>query len=261
MMAIDPPICVALDVGDLKAARAVVDELRDVVPLFKVGLELFCAEGPRTVEMVKDAGAPVFLDLKVNDIPRTAAAVVREAARIGADFLTIMGFGGRDMIAASVASAQEHGGPHLLVVTSLTSLDDEHLREIGVTRNVRQQALAIGRIAAEEGAEGLILSPREIDPVRNALPHLFLATPGVRPAGTSADDHRRVLTPADAILAGADLVVVGRPILDAPDRVAAVKALVDEVLDAEAQRESGRHEVSRTVRDAEDADLEEDMDT
>lgn len=259
MSSIEPPVCVALDVPDLDAAREVLDELAGLVPLFKVGLELFCAEGPRTVEVVRESGSRVFLDLKVNDIPRTAAATVREAGRIGADFLTIHGFGGREMIRAATEMAAEHGGPELLVVSALTSFDDATLREVGVVRGVREQALALGRLAAEEGAGGLILSPRELDVVRSALPHLFLATPGVRPAGTSDDDHRRVLTPAEAILDGADLVVVGRPILQATDRRRAAEALIEELAEAEAQRESRspQEESEAPFAQTEDADLEE----
>lgn len=263
MSALEPPICVALDVPDSRAAREVVAELHDLIPLFKIGLELFCAEGPATVEMVRQTGAEVFLDMKVNDIPRTAAAAVRSAGRIGARFLTVHGFGGREMIRASVEASQETGGPELLVVTALTSLDDERLREVGVLRGVREQAMAIGRLAAEEGAGGIILSPRELDVVRTALPHLLLATPGVRPRGTSEDDHRRALTPADAVLAGADLIVIGRPILEAADRREAAEALVEEVRQAEAQREHREmHDVGEaSVEEAEDAVLEEENGT
>lgn len=256
---IDPPVCLALDVPTLREAEGLVDELGGLVPLFKVGLELFCAEGPRTVSMVRRSGAEVFLDLKVNDIPRTAAAVVRQAAKLGVSYLTIHGFGGREMIRAAVEAAEESGGLQLLVVSALTSLDDERLREVGVARNVREHALGIGRLAAEEGAHGLILSPRELEVVRTALPHLLLATPGVRPLGTAADDHRRILGPAEAILAGADLLVVGRPILAAEDRAAAAEAVITEVRNAEAQREARpSHEVGTSLKEAEDADLEDD---
>lgn len=262
MTSIEPPLCVALDVPGLEEAEEVLDELSDLVPMFKVGLELFCAEGPRTVEVVRSSGARVFLDLKVNDIPRTAAAAVRAAGRIGADFLTIHGFGGRDMLRAAAETAAEQGGPELLVVSSLTSLDDERLRELGVVRGVREQALALGRLAADEGAGGLILSPRELEVVRSALPHLFLATPGVRPLGTSDDDHRRVLTPAEAVLDGADLVVVGRPILLASDRRRAAEELIRELGEAEAQRESrlGAGDSQPPFTETEDAELDEEVD-
>lgn len=262
MSSIEPPLCVALDVGDLDAAQDVLEELSGLVPMFKVGLELFCAEGPRTVDVVHSSGARVFLDLKVNDIPRTAAAAVREAGRIGADFLTIHGFGGREMIRAAAETAADRGGPELLVVSSLTSLDDEALRDLGVVRGVREQALALGRLAADEGAGGLILSPRELEVVRSALPHLFLATPGVRPLGTSDDDHKRVLTPAEAILDGADLVVVGRPILLASDRRRAAEDLIRELGEAEAQREShlAADDAQTPYHETEDADLDEEVD-
>ncbi len=260
MTAIEPPVCVALDVPTLAEAREVLNDLVGLVPLFKVGLELFCAEGPSTVATVLEAGAGVFLDLKVNDIPRTAAATVHAAGRLGATFVTIHGFGGREMIRAAVESAEDYEDLEVLVVSALTSLDDDRLREVGVVRGVREQALAVGELAAEQGARGLVLSPRELGVVRSALPHLLLATPGVRPAGSTADDHLRVLSPADAIIAGADLVVIGRPILGAADRVGAARALIDEVSQAEAQREAKRADDVDSLRDAEDADLEEEVD-
>jgi orotidine-5'-phosphate decarboxylase len=257
MAVVEPPVCLALDVPDLPSAADLVAELGATIRIFKIGLELFCAEGPPTVEVVRKAGAEVFLDLKVNDIPRTAAAAVREAGKLGAAFVTIHGFGGRDMIRASVEAARAQGGPGILVVSALTSFDDATLREVGVARTVREQALAIGEIAAEEGADGLVLSPRELDVVRTALPHLILATPGVRPAGTATDDHRRTLTPAEAVLAGADLVIVGRPILLAADRPAAARALIEEVETAEAQRERRTADATASVQEAEDAELED----
>jgi orotidine-5'-phosphate decarboxylase len=257
-----PPVCVALDVPGLEEAKAVVAELEGLIALFKIGLELFVSEGPDAVRAVRDAGAEVFLDLKVNDIPRTAAACVREAAKLGASLVTIHGGGGREMIRASVEEAAEHGNPEVLVVSALTSLDDERLREVGVARGVREHALGIGRLAAEEGAHGLVLSPRELEVVRTALPHLFLATPGVRPAGSSEDDHRSVLTPAGAVLAGADLLVVGRPVIGAKDRRKAVGAILEEVRTAEAQRE-GRHarDGDASVAEAEDVVFEEEATT
>ncbi|HVL81853.1 MAG TPA: orotidine-5'-phosphate decarboxylase [Actinomycetota bacterium] len=260
MSVLEPGVCVALDVPTLDEARAVVRELSPIVPVFKVGLELFCAEGPRTVDVVLESGAQVFLDLKVNDIPNTAAAAVREAGKRGASFITIHGFGGREMVRAAVEASREQGGPQLLVVSALTSFDDAFLAEVGVVGGVRQHAMRIGRMAAEEGAGGLVLSPRELDVVRSALPHLLLCTPGVRPAGTGMDDHRRALTPAEAVIGGADLIVVGRPILKAADRVAAARALIEEVREAEASREGRRaHEVvSVPIAEAEEADLMED---
>ncbi|HVE92133.1 MAG TPA: orotidine-5'-phosphate decarboxylase [Actinomycetota bacterium] len=258
MTTLEPPVCIALDVPGYAEAGQIVKELSGLVGLFKVGLELFCAEGPRTVEAVRQAGAKVFLDLKVHDIPRTAAAAVREAGRIGATYLTIHGFGGRDMIRAASETAKENGGPQLLVVTALTSLDDARLAEIGVRGTVREHALRIGTLAAEEGADGLVLSPRELDVVRTTLPHLQLCTPGVRPQGSSVDDHQRSLTPAEAILAGADLLVIGRPVLQASDRRAAASEIVRQVQEAEGQREARRrHDSAASVQEAEDAEFVE----
>lgn len=252
---IEPGVCIALDVPDLRSARRVLKELTGVVRLFKVGLELFCAEGPKTVEAVRKTGAECFLDLKVHDIPRTAAAAVREAAKLGASLLTIHGQGGREMIRAAVEASAEQGGPRLLTVTVLTSLGDDDLPIVGVAGTARAQALRIGELAAEEGTYGLVLSPRELEVMRVAFPDVLLVTPGVRPEGTAVDDHRRAMTPTQAIVAGADLVVVGRPILQASDRAAAAAALIEEVLQAEAQRETRRkRDVDGSIEDAEQAE-------
>lgn len=259
MSTLDPAICVALDVPTLPEAIKVVNELREIVPLFKIGLELFCAEGPDAVRAIRDTGGHIFLDLKINDIPRTAAATVREAAKLDISYLTIHGFGGREMVRASAEAAAE-GSVQLLVVSVLTSLDDDSLHDIGVKATTREQALRIARISAEENAGGLVLSPRELEVIRSALPHLVLCTPGVRPAGSSVDDHRRAMTPAEAIDAGADFVVVGRPILQAADRARAASEIVEQIREAEARREGRRSHEAATASavEAEDAEYMED---
>lgn len=225
---VNPPLCVALDVADLGEAERLLDLLADVVPVFKVGLELFCAQGPAAVRAVRERGADVFLDLKVNDIPRQAAGAVKAAGRAGVAYMTLHAGGGRAMLRAGREAAAERG-PSLLVVSVLTSLDDGALAETGVGRSVGDQVRACARLASEEGADGLVLSPRELGPVRAEHPELFLVTPGVRPAGAERGDHRRVDTPAAAAAAGADLLVVGRPITGAPDPRLAADAVIAEI--------------------------------
>lgn len=227
----DPPLCVALDVPGLAEAERLLGLLAGAVPVFKVGLELFCAEGPRAVHAVRERGAEVFLDLKVNDIPRQAEGAVRAAARAGVAYLTLHAAGGRAMLRAAREAATERG-PRLLVVSVLTSLDAEALAETGVARSVAEQVRAVARLAVDEGADGLVLSPRELAETRTDHPGLFLVTPGVRPAGADAGDQRRVDTPAAAVAAGADLLVVGRPIVHAPDPVAAAGAVIAEIRSA-----------------------------
>jgi orotidine-5'-phosphate decarboxylase len=225
---VDPPICVALDTADLDEARRTIDALTDVVPVFKVGLELFCAHGPRAVAEVLDRGADVFLDMKINDIPKQAAGAVRAAQRIGAGYLTIHSGGGRAMVRAAVDAAGDVG-PKLLVVTALTSLDDAALHDVGVSRSASEQVDAMARLAADEGAPGLVLSAAEVGRVRAAHPDLFLLTPGIRPATVALGDQKRVGTPAQAVGAGADLIVLGRAVSQAPDPVVATRRILDEI--------------------------------
>jgi orotidine-5'-phosphate decarboxylase len=256
MSQIEPPVCVGLDVPDLASARRVVDELSGLVRLFKIGYELFYAEGPRAADMVRKAGGEVFADLKLHDIPRTVAAAVRQVSKLGVAFVNVHGLGGREMIRTAVETAGELGGPRVLTVTVLTSLTDGDLADIGIPVSCRAQALRIGRMAAEEGSDGLVLSALELDVLRSAVPALLLVTPGIRPAGAPTHDQRRSMTPHEAILGGADVIVVSRPVLDAPDRAAAASAIIDEVRLAQAQRETHRpHDVAgTTVRDVEDVE-------
>jgi orotidine-5'-phosphate decarboxylase len=228
MRRIDPPLCVALDAPDLEGSRAVVDALRGVVPVFKVGLELFCAAGRPAVDLVLATGAEVFLDLKVNDIPNQAAGAVKAAAKAGVDYLTVHTNAGRATLRAATG-ARIGGKPRILAVTVLTSLDDAQLAEVGVSRSVPDQVAHVARIAAEEGADGLVLAASELASVRSAYPDLLLVTPGIRPAGSDVGDQRRVATPAAAVAAGADLLVVGRPITAAPDPVDAARRVLDEM--------------------------------
>lgn len=255
-MRLEPPVCVALDVPSLAQARELLRELADLVPVFKVGLELFASCGPAAVDAVRDTGADVLLDLKVHDVPRTAAAAVGQAARIGASMLTVHGLGGRSMLRACVEASRDHGGPRILAVTVLTSHDEDELAGIGVAATAMEQAKRIGRIAAEERCDGLVLSPRELAVLRSVYPELLLATPGIRPEGVPPDDQRRVLTPAEAILAGTDLCIVGRPVLNAANRRAATQAIIDEVRLAGAQHESRRpFDEEASVIEAEDAEI------
>ena len=225
---VDPPICVALDTRDLDEVRRTLDALAEIVPVFKVGLELFTAHGPPAVREVLDRGADVFLDMKINDIPKQASGAVRAAQHIGAGYLTIHSGGGRAMVRAAVEAASD-AGPKLLVVTALTSLDDAALHELGVTRGTSEQVDAMARLAADEGAPGLVLSAAEVGRVRAAHPDLFLLTPGIRPADTALGDQKRVGTPAQAVAAGADLIVLGRAVSQAPDPVAATRRILDEI--------------------------------
>lgn len=223
-----------LDVPDLASARALIALLRDHVGVFKVGLELFTAVGPDAVRAVHDAGAACFLDLKLHDIPATMAKATASAARLGVRFLTVHAAAGPSALRAVAAEA---GDTTLLAVTVLTSMDDTELLQVGLAGPAAQAVERLGALSVEAGVGGLVCSPLEVGLLRNRLgsgPALMV--PGVRPAGAAVGDQRRVATPASAIRDGADYLVVGRPIRDAEDPVAAARAVVAEIEGALAAR-------------------------
>jgi orotidine-5'-phosphate decarboxylase len=224
-------LIVALDLPDLASVDTALARLGAATRFYKVGLELFTACGPAAVERVVRHGARVFLDLKICDIPATARGAVRSAASLGADFTTVHALGGRAMIAAArEASDSAPHGPKILAVTLLTSLGDEDLGALGVAGPSESAVLRLGRMAIAAGANGLVASPREVAALRQAVgPGPLLVIPGVRPAGAAADDQRRTLTAGEAMAAGADHIVVGRPILQSPDPAAAARAILSEI--------------------------------
>ncbi len=221
-------LIVALDVATAAEAEAVVDHLGDAVGFYKIGLELFSADGPAVVRVVTARQKRVFLDLKLHDIPRTVARAVERIAALGVDLATIHATGGRAMIRAAVEAARAAPTPpRIVAVTALTSLDQSDLADLGVSRPLREQVAALGRLAVVEGgADGIVCSPQEVATMRAALgPDALLVTPGVRPAGAALDDQKRVATPAAAVRDGATHLVVGRPILEAADPRAAAYAI------------------------------------
>jgi len=217
----------ALDTPSRPEADALVGKLGGVPSWVKIGLELFCAEGPAIVRDYVGAGRRVMLDLKLHDIPETVGRATGRVAGLGAGLLTVHASGGRAMLDAAVKAA---GATRVLAITVLTSLDDHDLSEIGVNSAVGEQVVRLAKLAAAAGCAGVVASPREITAIRAVAPAGFLiVTPGVRPAGAATGDQKRVMTPREARAAGADLVVVGRPLRDAPDPAAAARAVVDEL--------------------------------
>lgn len=195
----------------------------------KVGLELFTAAGPASVAAVVDAGFACFLDLKLHDIPETVARAVRRAVGLGARYLTVHAAGGSEML---TRASREAGGTHttLLAITVLTSLDDDALDVIGLRGPSLDAVRRLGALALASGCAGLVCSPLEVAALRAHAPSdAVLVTPGVRPRGASSGDQKRVATADDALAAGADLVVVGRPIRDAADPVGAARAIAAEI--------------------------------
>lgn len=227
-------VIVALDVPDLAGLARFMDRLEGRPRFCKVGLELFVAEGARAVEAVQKRGAKVFLDLKLHDIPETVARAVAGAKALGAEFLTVHTAGGLAMMGKAAQVAQ--GQPGILGVTVLTSLSDEDLRADGIGGTMREAVVRRARMAETAGVAGIVCSPQEVADVRSACPTLALVVPGVRPAGAALGDQKRVAAPASAIAAGADYLVVGRPIRDAESPATAFTAIVDEVEAALASR-------------------------
>jgi orotidine-5'-phosphate decarboxylase len=226
-------VIVALDVPDRAGLASFLDRLEGQARFCKVGLELFVAEGAAAVEAVQKRGAKVFLDLKLHDIPETVARAVAVAAGLGAELLTVHTAGGGEMMRRAVATAQ--GRPGILGVTVLTSLSEEDLRADGIGGSMRDAVVRRAKLAASAGATGIVCSPQEVADVRAACPTLALVVPGVRPAGAALGDQKRVATPKSAIAAGADYLVVGRPIRDAANPAQAFAEIVGEVAAALAR--------------------------
>jgi len=221
------PVIVALDYPDAPAALALARCLDPSACRVKVGKELFVAAGPSLVEDLQRLGFELFLDLKFHDIPNTVAAAVRCAAELGVWMVNVHASGGRRMLEASAAElAKRRSAPQLIGVTVLTSMDASDFAELGVRRSIEEQVLYLASLCAECGLDGVVCSAREATALRARLPSSFrLVTPGIRPAGSAPDDQRRVLTPVDALRAGADYLVIGRPITAADDPAAALEAI------------------------------------
>jgi len=224
-------LIVALDVPSAAAASKLVAAVGDHAGTYKVGMQLYTAEGPGFVGNLVGAGRGVFLDLKYHDIPNTVASAVREAARLGVNMLTVHAAGGSKMLSAAT-DAGRSSNPHLniLAVTVLTSMDEDGLHETGITGKVLDQVLRLAKTALSAGCHGVVASAHEASALRREFGNDFLiVTPGVRFAGTSHGDQARVVTPSEAIQAGATHIVVGRPITEAEDPASTAKQILQEI--------------------------------
>ena len=236
-------LIVALDVATLAEEEKALRELGGTVSFFKVGNQLFTAAGPRAVEAIKKTGAKVFLDLKYHDIPNTVERTAQAACDLGVDLFNVHALGGFEMMECAAKAVwnwtQEHGrpGPKVLGVTVLTSLSEASLKDVmGETnRTLEEEVLMLARMASSAGLDGVVASPEEIVPIKEACGKEFIVlTPGVRPQGSEMGDQKRVLTPGEAIRRGADYLVVGRPILSALNPGEAAGAILKEMEDAGA---------------------------
>ncbi len=225
-----PELIVALDLPSSREIPAILDALPPELTFFKLGLELFCAEGPDALKPLLERDMNIFLDLKLHDIPHTVERAVHSAAAHGVKLLTVHTCGGRAMLAAAAKAAAACGdqAPALIGVTTLTSLNQDDFADLGITRTLPEQALALGRLASDAGIDGLVTSVHEAAALRAALgPDLLLVTPGIRLPTDDIGDQKRIATPSAAVQAGSNYLVVGRPILNAPDPAAAARAMLE----------------------------------
>jgi len=227
---------VALDVGDLGGVKELVKLLASEVGMFKVGKQLFTHAGPQAVRLIQELGGEVFLDLKFHDIPNTVAKAAVEATRLGVKMFNVHASGSLEMMRATAKEArrvchqQNLRKPIMLAVTVLTSLNQDDLKRVGVDGRVADQVVRLALLTKEAGMDGVVASPHEVADIRSACGRRFvIVTPGIRPRDAGRNDQQRVMTPADAIQASVDYIVVGRPILAAKDPVAAARKIIAEM--------------------------------
>ena len=223
-------LIVALDVSSAAAAQKIVAAVGDSALTYKVGMQLYTAEGPQVVRDLVASGRRIFLDLKYHDIPNTVGAAVAEARKLGVNMLTVHASGSARMLQAAVEAASAHPDLMVLAVTVLTSMNATDLEAIGMRGSVQECVIRLAKNALDNGCQGIVTSAREASAVRAELGHDFaIVTPGVRPTGSAVGDQVRVVTPAQAITAGASHIVVGRPITEAADPAAQAKAILEEI--------------------------------
>jgi len=250
-------IIVALDVRNRASALNLIERLSGLVTIFKIGSELFTAEGPGLVREVVDSGVGVFLDLKFHDIPNTVAGACASAARLGVSILNVHALGGEEMMRAAARSVAESWGvgevspdtpggnfpgplslgsgqgrrPAVIAVTVVTSMDEESLHQVGIGSPVQEEVVRLATLARDAGLDGVVASPNEIEIIRErvARDRFMIVTPGVRPAWAESGDQKRIATPAEAVRRGADFIVIGRPITASPDPRAAAERIIEEI--------------------------------
>lgn len=229
-------LIVALDVDTKEKAVEIVKKLKKYAGVFKIGSELFTSCGPSIVDEVQKMGSKVFLDLKFHDIPNTVSRSALAAAKMGVFLFNVHASGGLEMMKRCAEAVKDEAKrsniecPKVIAVTVLTSMDENSLKKIGINDNMETQVLKLAKLALDAGLDGVVASPSEVKLIRNALGRDFLiVTPGVRPAWAATNDQKRIATPREAITSGADFIVVGRPIIEAPDPVEAVKKVLEEI--------------------------------
>ena len=223
-----PKIYVALDYQSASDADALIEQLPSGKVGLKVGKELFTSAGPQWVSSLVEKGFSIFLDLKFHDIPNTVAKAVTAAAKLGVDVVNVHASGGSRMMKAAADALKETDNPPLLIgVTVLTSMDESDLKELGISKSVNEQVEYLARLAKSSGLKGVVCSAQEANMLKAACGNDFkLMTPGIRPEGSSKDDQRRTMTPAEAVTVGVDYMVIGRPITQSPNPAQAVENIL-----------------------------------
>jgi len=228
-------IIVALDVASLDEIEPIIQRIPIEIDFFKIGLELFCAEGPAVLRTVSSQGKKLFLDLKLHDIPRTVARAVQSASKHRVQLLTVHACGGKQMLKDAAQAARDMGpaAPKLLAVTALTSLDESDLRDLGIQRTPADHVLKMADLALSCGIDGLVSSPLEVKKLRDQFgPNPILVTPGIRLPAGPVGDQKRTGSPAQAVKDGSSYLVVGRPILEAQDPTSAARAILQDMQSA-----------------------------
>jgi orotidine-5'-phosphate decarboxylase len=229
-------LIVALDVDSMEQAKTLVERLAGEVGMFKIGKQLFTHAGPQAVQLIKELGGEIFLDLKFHDIPNTVAKAAIEATRLGVKMFNVHASGSLEMMRTTVKEVErvcrreKVRRPIMLAVTVLTSLNQDDLQRLGVEHKVADQVVRLALLTKEAAMDGVVASPHEVADIRSACgPSFVIVTPGIRPADGNRNDQQRVMTPADAVRAGVDYIVVGRPILEAQDPVVAARRIIGEM--------------------------------
>lgn len=234
-----PEIIVAVDIPSAAEITPLLQKLPDQLTWYKIGLELFSAEGPAVLKPFHQRQKKIFLDLKLHDIPRTVANAVTSAAKLGVNLMTVHAIGGRAMLKAAAEAAAAFGPnrPRLVAVTTLTSLNQDDFKDLGIQRSVADQALALTELALSCGIDGVVTSVHEAPQLRQKFgPNPILVTPGIRPSGADVGDQKRVATPAVAVEAGSSFLVIGRPIVEATDPLKATQGIQAEIDQAFARQ-------------------------
>jgi orotidine-5'-phosphate decarboxylase len=225
-----PELIVALDVPNQSELEAALQRMPEFINWYKVGLEIFCAEGPAILKPLQQRNKKIFLDLKLHDIPRTVGNAVKTAAAHGVNLMTVHAAGGHAMLEAAAEAARScPQPPKLVAVTTLTSLNDSDLADLGIHRSLADQATALGELAVTAGIDGLVTSAQEVGRLRTIFPNALLVTPGIRMPDGQVEDQKRVATPGFAVREGASHLVVGRPIVQADDPAAAAARILKDM--------------------------------